>query len=69
MWVYCLGGSAAGADAQISFKGVAFGSSIFAGGIEQMVEYFEVSTELLTLGLSLYVLGFAVSRAAQGFSS
>lgn len=37
---------------------VAFGSSVYAGGIFAMKEYFEASSEVLTLGLSLYVLGF-----------
>ncbi|KAL8290079.1 hypothetical protein RQP46_003018 [Phenoliferia psychrophenolica] len=39
---------------------VAFGSSVYAGGIKQMEEYFEVSTEVVTVGLSVYVLGFAM---------
>lgn len=34
---------------------IAFGSSVYAGGIFAMERYFDASTESLTLGLSLYV--------------
>ncbi|KAK2685551.1 hypothetical protein QWA68_015416 [Fusarium oxysporum] len=39
---------------------VTFCASAFAGGIQQIVMEFSVSEEVVTLGLSLYVLGFAV---------
>ncbi|KAK4700587.1 hypothetical protein P7C70_g5657, partial [Phenoliferia sp. Uapishka_3] len=39
---------------------VAFGSSIYSGGMAQMESYFGRSQELLTSGLSFYVLGFAI---------
>ncbi|KAM0750673.1 MFS general substrate transporter [Meredithblackwellia eburnea MCA 4105] len=45
---------------------VAFGSSVFAGGQTQMVEYFHKSNELLTSGLSFYVLGFALGPLLWG---
>lgn len=32
---------------------IAFGSSTYAGGIAQMIVYFDVSAEVITLGLSL----------------
>lgn len=37
----------------------AFGSSIFSAATEAVAAYFDVSTEVGLLGLSLYVLGFA----------
>ncbi|KAH8927750.1 MFS general substrate transporter [Atractiella rhizophila] len=39
---------------------IAYCSSAFAGAISAMLSYFGVSRELLTAGLSLYVLGFAL---------
>ncbi|KAM0746669.1 Benomyl/methotrexate resistance protein [Meredithblackwellia eburnea MCA 4105] len=39
---------------------VAFGSSIYAGGIRQMEVEFHIGSEVITLGLSLYVVGFAL---------
>ncbi|KAH8650138.1 major facilitator superfamily domain-containing protein [Xylariales sp. PMI_506] len=39
---------------------VALVSSAYAGGIEQIILDFELSTELATLGVSLFVCGFAV---------
>ncbi|KAH8926148.1 MFS general substrate transporter, partial [Atractiella rhizophila] len=39
---------------------IAYSSSAFAGAISAMLSYFGVSRELLTAGLSLYVLGFAL---------
>lgn len=38
---------------------VALSSSAYSGGIESLVEEFQVSTELLTAGISLFVVGFA----------
>ncbi|KAI5481709.1 hypothetical protein MNV49_002935 [Pseudohyphozyma bogoriensis] len=48
------------ASVAVSTLCVSFGSSVYAGGISDMIQYFHVSTEVITLGLSLYVLGFAV---------
>ncbi|TGO30536.1 hypothetical protein BPAE_0005g01320 [Botrytis paeoniae] len=39
---------------------VSFLSSAYTGGIEQIIEDFNVSTEVVTLGVSLFVLGFAI---------
>lgn len=39
---------------------VAFVSSGYSGGVEQVIEEFHCSTEIATLGISLFVLGFAV---------
>ncbi|KAI9739634.1 MAG: hypothetical protein M1834_006352 [Cirrosporium novae-zelandiae] len=39
---------------------VAFGSSSYAGSIDSTIEDFNVSVEIATLGLALYVLGFAL---------
>lgn len=38
----------------------AFDSSVYVGTINQVKQYFKVSNEVAILGLSLYVLGFAV---------
>ncbi|GAA5868957.1 hypothetical protein JCM16303_000319 [Sporobolomyces ruberrimus] len=38
---------------------VAFASSVYSGGIRQMMGYFDRDIEVLTLGISLFVLGFA----------
>lgn len=39
---------------------VAFVSSAFSGGVESIIAEFECSQEVVTLGLSLFVLGFAI---------
>ena len=39
---------------------VAFVSSAYSGGVEQIVQAFGVSDEVVTLGISLFVLGFAI---------
>lgn len=39
---------------------VAVGSSAYSGSIQQVVDYFGISNEVATLGLSLFVLGFAL---------
>lgn len=44
----------------VSFFAVTFGSSVYASGIPQVMESFRVSDEVATLGLALYVLGFAL---------
>ncbi|KAI1073204.1 hypothetical protein LB507_010871 [Fusarium sp. FIESC RH6] len=37
-----------------------FASSAYSGGIKQVIKSFNVSQEVATLGISLYVLGFAI---------
>ena len=37
-------------------------SSAFTGGLPQIIEQFAISEEVGTLGLSLFVLGFALGR-------
>ncbi|KAF1348048.1 MFS multidrug transporter-like protein [Delphinella strobiligena] len=39
---------------------VALNSSAFSGSLRELIIQFEVSTEIITLGISLFVLGFAV---------
>ncbi|KAF1956055.1 benomyl/methotrexate resistance protein [Byssothecium circinans] len=39
---------------------VSFCSSAFSGGIQQIIREFEASQEVVTLGISLFVLGFAL---------
>jgi hypothetical protein len=39
---------------------VSFCSSAFSGGIQQIMMEFNVSQEIVTLGVSLFVLGFAL---------
>lgn len=40
--------------------GVSMASSAYAGSIDQVIESFGIGTEVATLGVSLFVLGFAV---------
>jgi multidrug resistance protein len=44
----------------ISSLSVAFASSVYTGGLSSVRQYFGVSDEAATLGLSLFVLGFAI---------
>ena len=44
----------------LSIFAITFASSLYASGIGGVVKSFEVSEEIATLGLSLFVLGFAV---------
>jgi len=44
----------------IATLAVAFVSSAFSGGVRQIIAQFHVSQELITLGISLFVLGFAI---------
>jgi multidrug resistance protein len=44
----------------VSVLAVAFASSAYTGGIEQVIFKFHASTEVVTLGVSLFVLGFAI---------
>ncbi|TEY62317.1 hypothetical protein BOTCAL_0164g00160 [Botryotinia calthae] len=39
---------------------VSFVSSAYTGGVEEIIETFNVSSEVITLGVSLFVLGFAI---------
>ncbi|BGP30492.1 hypothetical protein JCM10296v2_002247 [Rhodotorula toruloides] len=48
------------ANAAVSTLCIAFGSSIYAGGLADFLIYFKTSVTIVTLGLSLYVLGFAL---------
>jgi MFS family permease len=44
----------------IATLAVAFVSSAFSGGVRQILEEFQCSQEVVTLGISLFVLGFAI---------
>lgn len=44
----------------IATLAVAFVSSAYSGGADEIIEQFGCSQEVYTLGLSLFVLGFAV---------
>jgi hypothetical protein len=44
----------------LSFFAVTFGSSVYASGIPEVMQRFHVSQEVATLGIALYVLGFAL---------
>ncbi|OCL12678.1 major facilitator superfamily protein [Glonium stellatum] len=44
----------------IATLAVAFVSSAYTGGVGQIIMQFHVSTEVVTLGVSLFVLGFAI---------
>ncbi|KAM0326053.1 hypothetical protein ACHAPQ_007831 [Fusarium lateritium] len=43
-----------------------FASSAYSGGIEQVIHSFDISQEVATLGISLYVLGFACGPLVWG---
>jgi hypothetical protein len=43
-----------------------FASSAYSGGIEQVIRSFDISQEVATLGISLYVLGFACGPLIWG---
>ncbi|KAI5481610.1 MFS transporter [Pseudohyphozyma bogoriensis] len=45
---------------------VAFGSSSYSGAMAQMEDYFATGSEVTTLGLSVYVLGFAFGPLLWG---
>lgn len=49
----------------IATLAVALVSSAYTGGVTQIEEQFHIGSELATLGVSLFVLGFAVSFLAQ----
>ncbi|GJN87183.1 hypothetical protein Rhopal_000128-T1 [Rhodotorula paludigena] len=48
------------ANAGVSTLCIAFGSSVYSGGLRDLVAYFKEDTVVITLGLSIYVLGFAL---------
>ena len=39
---------------------VSFASSAYTGGVKEILVQFKISTEVVTLGVSLFVLGFAI---------
>jgi hypothetical protein len=41
---------------------VSLDSSAYSGGITQIIEEFHISTEVATLGVSLFVVGFAIGK-------
>jgi hypothetical protein len=43
---------------------VSLDSSAYSGGITQIIEEFHISTEVATLGVSLFVVGFAIGKVA-----
>jgi hypothetical protein len=45
---------------------VTFTSSAYSVSAEKLFEDFDISTEVFTLGLSLFVLGFAIGPAVWG---
>lgn len=45
---------------------VAFVSSAYSGGIEELMAEFEIGPEVATLGISLFVLGFAIGPLLWG---
>lgn len=46
----------------IATLAVAFVSSAFSGGVRQIIAEFQCSQEVVTLGISLFVLGFAIGE-------
>ena len=50
----------------IATLAVAFNSSAYSGGVEQVMEEFGVGVEIVTLGISLFVLGFAIGPLLWG---
>ncbi|GJP94089.1 multiple drug resistance protein [Aspergillus niger] len=52
-WVYTI-------IAAFATFGVSMASSAYAGSIDQVIEHFNIGTEVATLGVSLFVLGFAI---------
>ena len=45
---------------------VSFNSSAYSGGVAQVIEQFECTEEVATLGISLFVLGFAIGPLFWG---
>lgn len=52
-WTFCI-------VMAVATLGVAMGSSAYSGGIIQVIEEFHCTQEVATLGLALFVLGFAI---------
>jgi hypothetical protein len=46
----------------MSTLAVALASSAYSGAIDSLIRDFRVSDEVLTLGISLFVLGFAIGE-------
>lgn len=46
--------------------GVSLASSAYAGGIDEVISSFNVSQEVATLGVSVFVLGFAIGPLFWG---
>lgn len=53
----------------IATLAVALVSSAYTGGVAEIEEQFGIGTEVATLGVSLFVVGFAVSHSQLGASS
>lgn len=49
----------------IATLAVALVSSAYTGGVEEIMMQFHIGTEVVTLGVSLFVLGFAVSHPSE----
>jgi hypothetical protein len=45
---------------------VSFSSSVYSGGVEEIIEYFQCTQVEATLGVSLFVLGFAIGPLFWG---
>lgn len=48
---------------------VSFGSSSYAGGLKDIMHDLRVSDSVAILGISLYVMGFALGYAASIYAS
>ncbi|KAF2086226.1 MFS general substrate transporter [Saccharata proteae CBS 121410] len=48
------------ATVAVATLAVAFVSSAYSGGVDQILAQFEVNSEIVTLGISLFVIGFAI---------
>ena len=53
----------------IATLAVAFVSSAYSGGTRQIIEEFQCSTEVATLGISLFVLGVSYHHFPSGSDS
>ena len=50
----------------IATLAVSFNSSAYSGGVQQVIEQFDCTEEVATLGISLFVLGFAIGPLFWG---
>lgn len=57
------------ANAGVSTLCIAFGSSVYSGGLRDLVAYFKEDTVVITLGLSIYVLGFALGTCKPSYAN